>query len=120
MKKILVVDDDILIRTLVKRDLEKQDFAIDVAADGSIAWNKIERSAPDLVITDIHMPQMGGLELLERIRNDSRFSTLPVLCITGENSATAKQRAIDLGATGWVQKPFNPITWGATLKKILA
>ncbi|MBT3309796.1 MAG: response regulator [Gammaproteobacteria bacterium] len=120
MKKILVVDDDVLIRTLVKRELEKQGFSIDVASDGTAAWSKLERTSPDLVITDINMPNMGGLELLKKVRGDSRYQSLPMLCITGESSATAKQKAIALGATGWVQKPFNPDTWGETLKKILS
>ena len=120
MNKILVVDDDVLIRTLVKRELEKQGFSIDVASDGSLAWDKIQRSAPNLVITDINMPQMGGIELLEKIRDDLRFNKLPVLCITGDDEMEAKQIAIGLGATGWVQKPFNPQTWGDTLRKILS
>ena len=120
MKKILVVDDDVLIRTLVKRELEKLGFSIDVAANGKLAWDKMERNAPNLVITDINMPEMGGLELLEKIRDDIRLKKMPVLCITGDDMMDAKQVAIGLGATGWVKKPFNPQTWGSTLNKILS
>lgn len=119
-KKILVVDDDLLIRSVVKRDLEGQEFAIEVAADGLQGWQMVEHFSPDLVITDLNMPGMGGLELLEKIREDHRFKHLPVLCITGEENLELKQIAIGLGATGWVQKPFNPVTWGGTLKKLLS
>lgn len=120
MKKIPVVDDDNLILLLLKQELEKQNLAIEAAADGAQAMKKMGVNRPDLVITDINMPEMGGLELLETVRESSQYKNIPVLCITGDNELETKQVAIGLGATGRVEKPFNPQTWGATLRKIPA
>ncbi|HIJ22895.1 MAG: response regulator [Gammaproteobacteria bacterium] len=119
MKTILVVDDEALIRILVKKELDKLGFNVITAIDGETGWDQLNQDRPDLVITDLNMPSMGGLDLLERIRNSEEFSLLPVLCITGANESELKQRAVTLGATGWIQKPFNPSSWGTTLSKIL-
>ncbi len=117
--KILIIDDDAVIRLVVKRSLNKMGYDIEVAKDGEEGWEKISQEKPDLVITDLMMPKLGGLDLLKRIRLDPATKELPVLCITGDEEGNTKQRAISLGATGWIQKPFHPETWGATLKKLL-
>lgn len=118
--KILVIDDDAVIRLVVKRSLNKMGYDVEVAKNGEEGWEKISQEKPDLVITDIMMPKLGGLELLKLIRTTPTTKALPVLCITGNEETETKQHAISLGATGWIQKPFHPETWGATLKKLLA
>ncbi len=65
------------------------------------------------------MPGVYGLELLERIRNTAQTALMPALCATADHNIDTKQRAVLLGATGWVQKPFNPQNWHSALQKIL-
>ena len=119
MKKILIIDDQRSIREFIKHSLEEFGYEIITAADGAEGWEMVLEQQPDLVITDLNMPGVYGLELLERIRNDARTASLPVLCATGDDNIDTKQRAVILGATGWVQKPFNPQNWHAALRQIL-
>ncbi len=104
---------------MVKKDLEQMGYIVEAAANGDEGWRDIETFRPDLVITDLNMPGMYGLELLERIRTTDATRDLPVLCITSDTDIDVKQRAVILKATGWVQKPFNPQTWGKVLRQIL-
>ncbi len=119
MKKVLVVDDEPLIRLMIKKDLEQIGYHVDTAVDGEEGWNKVLSTAPDLVITDLNMPGLYGLELLERIRNHEETKELPVLCVTSDSNIDTKQRAILMKATGWIQKPFNSKSWRGALAKLL-
>lgn len=120
MKKVLVVDDDVLIRQMVKRELTKMGYEIESSSDGSLAMNHLQRKCFDMVITDLNMPNLGGLELIRAIRGSGKAcSDIPILVITGEETNEMRQAAIDAGATGWVTKPFHPETWRATLIKLL-
>ncbi len=118
-KKILIIDDEALIRMMVKKDLEQMGYVVETASSGNEGWEDVISFRPDLVITDLNMPGMYGLELLEKIRTNDATKDLPVLCITSESDIDVKQRAVLLKATGWVQKPFNPQTWGKALRQIL-
>lgn len=120
MKKILVIDDQLSIRLLIKSSLEEIGYQVDTASDGTQGWEKILQRTPDLVITDLNMPGVYGLELLERIRNHHSTQNLPVLCVTGDDNIDTKQRAVLLGATGWVQKPFNIVAWEGALNQIFS
>ena len=119
MKTVLVIDDEPLVRLLVKKDLEQLGYNIETASNGEEGWNKILELTPDLVITDLNMPGLYGLELLERIRGGQRTENMPVLCVTSDSNIDTKQRAVLLKATGWVQKPFNSQSWRSALEKIL-
>ncbi len=120
MKRILVVDDHVLIRTLVRKELEAMGYEIDVSTDGELALNRLKIKGYDLLITDLNMPNLCGLELVRIIRSSSEpFRDIPVLCMTGEDPTELKPEAIQSGATGWIQKPFKPDTWGPTLERIL-
>ena len=81
MKHILVIDDDANIRLILERFLEKQGFSVDSAEDGSIGLEKIEEKLPDLVVTDIMMPNTDGLEVVLSIRNN--HPDTPVIAISG-------------------------------------
>ncbi len=118
MKKILVIDDQASMRMLIQSSLEELGYQVITAADGAIGWEKILEESPDLIITDLNMPGVYGLELLERVRNTEQTRELPVLCITSDDNIDTKQRAVILGATGWVQKPFNVVAWDKALCRI--
>ncbi len=119
-KRILVVDDHVLIRSLVKKELEALGFHVDVTTDGKLALTRLKTGNYDLMITDLNMPELDGINLVGIVRgSDESYKDIPILCMTGEEPADLKKQAAQAGATGWIEKPFNPNTWGPTLNKIL-
>lgn len=120
-KKILVIDDDILIRTMVRKELQNLGYEVEVSSDGDRGLSRLAIECYDMVVTDLNMPNMSGLEVISHIRgSDKKCSNMPILCITGDETESLKQQAKDAGANGWIQKPLNPGTWGATLSKLMA
>jgi two-component system chemotaxis response regulator CheY len=115
-KTILVVDDAPLMLTSVKATLEMNGMKVEVASDGVQALNKIKSGIkPDLVITDINMPNMGGIELIKNIRALPGFRFTPILALTTESQAARRDEAKRNGATGWLVKP----TPGNELVKVI-
>jgi two-component system chemotaxis response regulator CheY len=105
---ILIVDDSRTVRTMVRTALEVDRHRVLEAVDGVAALAALEREAPDLVITDVNMPEMDGLRLVEAIRRVPRWGRMPILILSTEYSDTLKQRGRAAGATGWLVKPFDP------------
>jgi two-component system chemotaxis response regulator CheY len=105
--KILVVDDSTMVRTQVGHALGRAGFEIREAIDGVEALEAIRGGGIDLVVCDINMPRMGGLELLQHLGPDV-MSKLPVVMLTTEGQPELVQRAKALGAKGWIIKPFKP------------
>lgn len=104
--KIMVVDDALLIRTMVKRALSAE-FDVVEAQDGVDALAKAaEHGDIRLVICDVNMPRMGGLEFLEQIRTEDRYKAIPVIMLTTETRADLIERARELNAQ-WLVKPFK-------------
>lgn len=107
-KKILYVDDSPTMQSCMKMTLEMNGFEVAVAGDGSDALGKLKFGfKPDLVITDINMPNMNGLELIEKIRGLPGFKFVPILTLTTESQASKRDEARKLGATGWMEKPVT-------------
>jgi two-component system chemotaxis response regulator CheY len=107
--KVLVVDDMGTMRKLVKRNLNQLGFnTTEEAADGALAWAKLNEH-PDigLIVSDWNMPNCTGLDLLKRVRSDTRFKKLPFLLLTAEGEAKQVQEAIIAGVDGYVLKPFT-------------
>jgi len=108
MLKILVVDDQLVMRELVRSVLESQGYQVVLAEDGDIALG-IARNEPfDLVLTDINMPNMSGISLTSKLRRLDAYQTTPILMLTTETSDFKKGKAKNMGANGWLQKPFEP------------
>ena len=101
---IMVVDDEHIIRILLKRTLEPEGYEVILAEDGSSALMMLEKHRPDLVILDINMPGLNGFQVLERIR---QRSNVPVIMLTGEGEVTTLGNALSLGADDYVKKPFS-------------
>jgi len=118
VKRILTVDDAGSVRTLVSQALRRAGYEVVEAVDGADALDKIG-SGVDMVITDINMPNMSGLELLTRLRTreDTRF--LPVLVLTTESQPHKRAQAVKAGASGWIVKPFEPATLVAVVRRFL-
>ena len=108
---VLVVDDSAVIRKVVIRALSQTGVAIgDVhqAADGAEALTLLRANHVDLVLSDINMPNMDGIELLSNMQQDTALQAIPVIMITTEGSQSKVMEAAKLGAKGLVRKPFVP------------
>jgi two-component system chemotaxis response regulator CheY len=114
MTTILVVDDCSTMVMSLKGSLEMSGFEVETAADGQIGLDKLKSGLkPDLILTDINMPRMDGLEFIANTRKLLRF--VPILVLTTESQQAKRDEAKKLGATGWIVKPFG----GAELVKIV-
>lgn len=103
-KSVLVVDDSATMLMSVRQTLEMAGFTVDTAKDGLEAFNRVKAGAkPDLIITDINMPNMNGIEFIRNARTVLRFT--PILALTTESQASKRDEAKKLGATGWLVKP---------------
>ena len=109
MKKVLVVDDAAIIRSEVSRILTPAGFLVLEGADG-LAGLELARAHPDLslIVLDVNMPVMGGLDMLDRLKEDPRTGSIPVLFLTTEGQETLMARAKKTGAKGWLVKPVKP------------
>jgi two-component system chemotaxis response regulator CheY len=117
--KFLVVDDFSTMRRIVRNLLKELGFTnVDEAEDGAVAWQKIQSTAFDFIITDWNMPNMDGLTLLQTIRGDANFKALPVLMITAEAKKENIIAAAQAGASGYIVKPFTAATLNEKLIKI--
>ncbi len=115
-KKILVVDDEPQIVKVVKAYLEKAGFAVVSAADGSAALAVFQHEKPDLVILDLNLPGLDGMEVCRTIR---RASDVPVMMLTARVEETDKLIGLELGADDYVIKPFSPREVVARVRTIL-
>ena len=114
--KILVVDDDARIRKLLRIYLEKADFCVSEAENGLEALLQLQQDKPDLVVLDIMMPVLDGLETCRQIR---KLGNTPILLLTAKTEADDKLLAFDGGADDYVEKPFNPQEVVARVRAIL-
>lgn len=104
MKKVLVVDDSITVRQVETELLEQLGFVVDTAVDGADAWNLFRKKEYDLVVTDIDMPRMNGIELTRRIRSDPSYSHIPIVVVSYKDRSCDRQEALKAGANSYVSK----------------
>ena len=118
-KKILVIDDEPGVVEIVRVNLEWEGYDICAAFDGQEGWDKVRSERPDLVILDIMMPQMSGLELLERIKADPHICDVPVIMLTVRAGDMDVIQALEKGAVEYLTKPFEPLNLVRVVKKTL-
>ena len=104
MTRILVVDDEAQIRAALARALDARGYEVDTAADGEEALDRVATGSPDVVVLDLNMPVMGGLEVTRRIR---AWSSVPILVLSVRDEEPDKISALDLGADDYLTKPFG-------------
>lgn len=120
VKKIMVVDDSATIRMSLKTILTNAGFEIVQASDGEEALKMLQDGTkPDLIITDINMPKMGGLELIKNVRKLPRLRFVPILALTTESAQEKRDEARKNGATGWIVKPVKGADLLGVIKKVL-
>ncbi len=107
--KILVVDDSSTMRMIIRKELKSIGVTFEEAADGQLAWNRLCEQPNDfkVVLSDVNMPNMNGIELLKKIRSDQRFKELPVVMLTSETEESIVKAAHELGITGYLNKPLK-------------
>jgi two-component system, chemotaxis family, chemotaxis protein CheY len=107
-RTVFIVEDSRTMRGLVRSALETDGYEVLESPDGRQALAVLESVQPDLVITDINMPDMDGISLLREIRRLPTAQSTPVLILTTESDDVVKATAQAAGATGWIGKPFDP------------
>lgn len=101
--KILLVDDDEIFRTLLSEVLEEAGFEISAHENGRLAWEALQAEGADIVVSDVNMPEMGGYELLQLIREDARFANIPVVMMAIKSDVPGGSEG---GADEYLLKPF--------------
>jgi len=107
---LLIVDDSLAIRKILQRTLRQAELPLGTvyeAGDGSEALDILQKHPVNLVLTDINMPNMNGLQLLQQIKANQAWQALPVILITTEGGQSTVLEAVQMGAAGYVRKPFT-------------
>ena len=118
-KKILIVDDSVSIRKSVSFVLSNEGFEVIEAEDGIDGLKKAEENQCSLVITDINMPNMDGIQLIQELRKTEGYKFTAIIALTTENQESKMQEGKSAGATGWIVKPFSADKLLAVVKKII-
>jgi two-component system chemotaxis response regulator CheY len=116
---ILTVDDSSTMRQMITFTLKGAGFDILEAGDGVEALEVAKGKKLSLVITDVNMPRMDGITLVQRLRALPEFKFTPILVLTTESDASMKQKGKEAGATGWIVKPFSPEKLLDVVNKVL-
>jgi two-component system alkaline phosphatase synthesis response regulator PhoP len=106
--KILVVDDETYIVELVKFNLEKENYQVIEAYDGLAALEAVELHCPDLVILDIMLPRMDGLEVCRYLKQNPKYSSIPIIMLTAKGEEVDTVLGLEMGADDYIKKPFSP------------
>jgi two-component system chemotaxis response regulator CheY len=118
-KTIMTADDSASIRQLVKMTLAGAGYDVVEAVDGQDAYNKFAASPANMLITDLNMPNMDGIELIAKIRGLPSGKFIPIVLLTTESDGSKKEAGKHAGASGWIVKPFNKDQLLAVVKKLL-
>src|SRR6185369_16951004 len=118
-RKVLVVEDEKDIRDLIRYNLEQDGFAVLDTDEGELALALVKRERPALVILDIMLPGMSGLEICRAIRQDDETADLPILMLTARAAEVDKVVGLEMGADDYVTKPFSPRELLARIKAVL-
>lgn len=120
-KTILIVEDDMFLRSLIARKLENEGYKTEMAIDGEDGLVKVGAVKPDLVLLDIILPKMNGFEVLERIKSNSSTKDIPVILLTNLGEKEDAEKGMNLGAVGYMVKAhFTPEEIIAKIKEIIA
>ncbi len=119
MASILLVDDSASMREMVSFTLTDAGHEVKEAEDGVEALQFAKEQSVDLVITDVNMPNMDGITLTRELRKVTEYKFTPILILTTETGTDKKKQGKDAGATGWIEKPFDPDSLLTTVNRVL-
>ncbi len=117
--RILTVDDSASVRLTTKMSLTSAGYEVTEAVDGADGLAKAQGQPFDLILTDLNMPGMNGLTMIEELRKRPDQTGIPIIFLTTESDADMKSRAKAAGATGWLTKPFDPEQLVRVVRKVL-
>jgi phosphate regulon transcriptional regulator PhoB len=118
-KRILVIEDDKDIVELVRYNLEKDGFQVLTSGEGSMGLAQVRKTPPDLLVLDLMLPKLSGLEICKEIRRDASLNRLPILMLTARGEESDRIVGLELGADDYVTKPFSPRELVARVKALL-
>ncbi len=119
MKRILIIEDDRDIIELVRYNLEQEGFSLTAARDGIGGLDQVKKSPPDLLLLDLMLPKLSGLEICKAIRRDEKLNRLPILMLTARSDESDRVIGLELGADDYVTKPFSPRELIARVRALL-
>lgn len=119
MKRVLVIEDDKDIVELVRYNLEKDGFQVQSSGDGASGLAQIRKAQPDLLVLDLMLPKLSGLEICKEVRKDVSLNRLPILILTAKGEESDRIVGLELGADDYVTKPFSPRELAARVKALL-
>ncbi|GAB4391314.1 MAG: response regulator [Gammaproteobacteria bacterium] len=119
MAKILAVDDSRSMLNMVNYVLENAGYEVARASTGKEALASAKNCSFDMVISDVNMPEMDGFALVRALRQLPEYKKIPILMLTTESTQEKKNKGKQVGATGWIVKPFNPEQMLAVIQKLL-
>jgi two-component system chemotaxis response regulator CheY len=117
-KTIMTVDDSSSVRQMVSFTLQDAGYEVVEATDGQDALHKLQGKV-DMIITDLNMPNMDGIELIKNVRAKSGYKFIPIVMLTTESQDEKKKEGKTAGATGWIVKPFKPPQVLGVVQKLL-
>jgi two-component system alkaline phosphatase synthesis response regulator PhoP len=118
-QKILIVDDELDALTALKRALEADNYNVVEASDGLSAIEKVKTEKPDVVLLDLMMPEMDGIEACKHLKSDPKYKHIPIIMLTAKGEIDNKIEGIEMGADDYVTKPFNLHELKARIKMVL-
>jgi phosphate regulon transcriptional regulator PhoB len=119
MKRILIIEDDRDIVELVRYNLANEGFQVSAAYDGSTGLNSLKKSSPDLLLLDLMLPKLSGLDICREVRRDESLNRLPILMLTARGEEADRVVGLEMGADDYVTKPFSPRELLARVKALL-
>lgn len=119
MSRVLVVDDDAVIRDLLQVNLQLEGYEVSLAVDGAEALAQVARSHPDLILLDVMMPGVDGWDVAQQLKADQATAHIPVVFLTARAMRADVQRGHDIGVEGYVTKPFDPEDLLALVDRLL-
>src|SRR5258706_46667 len=119
MKRVLLIEDDRDIVELVRYNLEREGFQVVAANDGATGLVQVRKSPPDMLLLDLMLPKLSGLEICRDIRRDQALNRLPILMLTARGEEADRVVGLEMGADDYVTKPFSPRELVARVKALL-
>ncbi|HOJ51205.1 MAG TPA: response regulator [Syntrophales bacterium] len=118
-KKILVIEDEKDICDLIAFHLKREGFSVEQLYDGEMAWHRLQKNPPDLIVLDLMLPGMSGLELCRLLKGQKHTESIPIIMVTAKNEDADKVIGLELGADDYLTKPFNPRELVARVRAVL-
>ena len=117
--RVVLAEDDPDIQLIARLALQRAQFDVTVAGNGALARARVRELRPDVVLLDWMMPAMDGLEVCSRLKADAATRDIPVVFLTAKSQESEIRRGLELGALGYIAKPFDPLTLGQQLREML-